>query len=187
MAKSKKMTSDEYVTQKLIETEAKLEEANHHIRTLNEDLDAFITDLENIRKVFHIEYNCSKTEYKIVCSYDPDNGWKDDVIAFSGSLDPEKFDEKFAMIKKVLRLETPEERELPDLEDIVYPEPVKPYTLEYYDSNANIQGTEEFNTEDEAYAAGVAKVKAGTEVTSFLIKDGSNNVIFDSTNPYEVK
>ncbi len=125
MAKSKPMTSDEYVTAKLVETEEKLEEANLHIRTLEEDLDAFHTDMVNIRKTFKVELASTKTEYKLVCYKDPKNTWNTGILAWSGSLEKDKFNSDFANLIKVLHLEFPDEEEdleLEDLEDLEDPD-----------------------------------------------------------------
>ena len=121
------MTSDEYVTAKLIETEEKLEEANLHIRTLEEDLDAFHTDIMNIRKVFKIELSTANNEYKIVVYKDPKNTWNNDILAWSGSLNADEFKPEFVYLKKILHLELPDEEdlELEDLEDLEDPDEVK--------------------------------------------------------------
>lgn len=128
MAKSKPMTSDEYVTAKLVETEGKLEEANLHIRTLEEDLDAFHTDMMHIRKVFKIELSTSNKEYKIACYKDPENTWNTEILAWSGSLNKDEFKPEFVYLKKILHLELPDEEEdleLEDLEDLEDPDEVK--------------------------------------------------------------
>lgn len=121
------MHADEYVTAKLVETEEKLEEANLHIRTLEEDLDAFHTDIVNIRKVFKIELSASNNEYKIVVYKDPNNTWNTDILAWSGSLKEEEFKPEFIYLKKILHLELPDEEdlELEDLEDLEDPDEVK--------------------------------------------------------------
>lgn len=128
MAKSKPMTSDEYVTAKLVETEGKLEEANLHIRTLEEDLDAFHSDIMRIREVFKIELSASNNEYKIVVYKDPKNTWNNNILAWSGSLNEDEFKPEFAYLKKILHLELPDEEEdleLEDLEDLEDPDEVK--------------------------------------------------------------
>lgn len=124
MAKSKPMTSDEYVTAKLVETEEKLEEANLHIRTLEEDLDALHTDIMNIRKVFKIELSTLTVGYKIVVYKDPENPWNNDTLAWSGSLNEDEFKPEFVYLKKILHLELPDEEE-EDLEDLEDPDEVK--------------------------------------------------------------
>lgn len=103
------MTSDEYVTAKLVETERKLEEANLHIRTLEEDLDAFHSDMMHIREVFKIELSASSNEYKIVVYKDPKNTWNNDTLVWSGSLNEDEFKPEFVYLKKILHLELPNE------------------------------------------------------------------------------
>lgn len=125
MAKSKITTADEYVTAKLIETEEKLETANAHIRTLEEDLDAFRQDHENVAKAFKIEKASSKDEYKIVVYKSPDNTWNTDIIAWSGSMKEEEFKPEFKYLMDILHLELPEE-ELEDLEDLEDPDEDEP-------------------------------------------------------------
>lgn len=128
MAKSKPMTSDEYVTAKLIETEEKLEEANRRIKTLEGYLDAFHTDMMNIRKAFKIELAATSEEYKIVCYADPENKWSNSIIVWSGSLNEDEFKPEFSYLKKILYLELPGEKEdleLENLEDSEDPDEVK--------------------------------------------------------------
>lgn len=117
MAKSKPMTSNEYVTARLIETEEKLETANAHIRTLEEDLDAFRQDHENVTQAFKIKMATNGTEYKIILYRDPENTWNTDIIAWSGSLKEEEFKPAFVYLKNLLHLCLPGEDELEDLED----------------------------------------------------------------------
>ena len=123
MTKSKPMTSDEYVTAKLIETEEKLQDANAHIRTLEEDLDAFHTDIENLKKAFKIELSSANNEYKIVVYKDPENTWNTDILAWSGSLEPSEFRKEFVYLKNLLHLCLPGEDEFEDLEDIDLEDP----------------------------------------------------------------
>lgn len=111
------MHADEYVTAKLIETEEKLEQSRQHVRTLEEDLDVFHTDIENLKKVFKIELSSSNNEYKIVIYKDPKNTWNTDILAWSGSLNEEEFKEEFVYLKNLLHLCLPGEDELEDLED----------------------------------------------------------------------
>ena len=115
MAKSKPITADEYVTAKLVETEAKLEEANRYSTSLEEYLDAFQLNMMVIRKVFKIELSSSEKEYKIVCYKDPKNEWNNGTLAWSGSLKEEEFTDEFKYLKKILHLKLPDE----DPEDLV--------------------------------------------------------------------
>lgn len=116
MAKSKPITADEYVTAKLVETEEKLEEANHHIKTLEEDLDAFQLNMMIIRKVFKIELSSTEKEYKIVCYRNPNNPWSNGILAWSGSLKKEEFKDEFKYLMKVLHLRLPDEEDPEDLD-----------------------------------------------------------------------
>lgn len=118
MAKSKPITADEYVTAKLVETEEKLEEANHHIKTLEEDLDTFHSDMMLIHETFKVELSSSEKEYKIVCYKDPKNEWNNGTLAWSGSLKEEEFKDEFKYLMKVLHLELPNEKDLEDLNDL---------------------------------------------------------------------
>lgn len=122
------MHADEYVTQKLIETEELLTKAHQHIATLEEDLEALHADMMNIRKVFKIELSASNNEYKIVVYKDPKNTWNNDILAWSGSLNEDEFKPEFVYLKKILHLELPDEEEdleLEDLEDLEDPDEVK--------------------------------------------------------------
>lgn len=121
MLNNKPRTADEYVTQKLVETEELLTKAHQHIATLETDLEAFGKDFENIRKVFKVEKSSTGTEYKIVCYYDPNNEWRNDVMCFSGQLDEEFWSNEFKFMFNLLHLELPIE-ELPDLEDLEDPD-----------------------------------------------------------------
>lgn len=116
MAKSKPTTAEEYVTAKLIETEEKLEEANLHIKTLEEDLHALHSDIMTIRKVFKVELSSTGKEYRIVCYKDPENEWNNSTLEWSGSLKEEEFKDEFKYLMKVLHLELPGEEDLEDLE-----------------------------------------------------------------------
>ena len=118
MAKSKPITADEYVTAKLVETEAKLEEANRYSTSLEEYLDAFQLNMMIIRKVFKIELSSSEKEYKIVCYKDPNNPWNNGTLAWSGSLKEEEFKDEFKYLMKVLHLELPGEEDLEDLDEV---------------------------------------------------------------------
>ena len=64
MAKSKPITAEEYVTAKLIETEENLTQANHHIKTLEEDLHTLYLDIMILyfsKKVNGTKRKCRKT------------------------------------------------------------------------------------------------------------------------------
>ena len=111
MAESKPITADEYVTAKLIETEENLTQACHHIKTLEDDLNAFHADMESIHKVFKIELTSTGEEYKIVCYANPLNKWNTNILALSGSLKEEEFRDEFKHLMKVLHLELPGEED----------------------------------------------------------------------------
>ncbi len=117
MLNNKPRTADEYVTQKLVETEELLTKAHQHIATLEKDLEAFVKDFENIRKAFKIELSTTGSEYKIVRHYDPDHEWRKETLCFSGQLDEELWSNEFKFMFNLLHLELPIE-ELPDLEDL---------------------------------------------------------------------
>lgn len=115
MAKSKSITADEYVTAKLVETEEKLEEANHHIKTLEEDLDTFHSDMMLIHETFKVELSSIGEEYKIVCYKDPSNTLNNKILAWSGSLKEEEFKDEFKYLMKVLHLKLPDKEDPEDL------------------------------------------------------------------------
>ena len=114
MAKSKPITAEEYVTAKLIETEENLTQANHHIKTLEEDLHTLYLDIMTIRKVFKIELSPTGKEYRIVCYKDPENEWNNSTLEWSGSLNKDEFKPEFVYLIKVLHLELPDEEDLED-------------------------------------------------------------------------
>ena len=107
MAKSKPINADEYVTARLVETEEKLEQANLHIATLEEDLETFRADMLRIRETFKIEPSSISKEYKIVYYKNPENEWDTDIIAWSGSLKEEEFRDEFKHLMQILHLELP--------------------------------------------------------------------------------
>ena len=121
MLNNKPRTADEYVTQKLVETEELLNKAHQHIATLEKDLEAFVKDFENIRKVFRVAKSTTGSEYKIVRYYDPDKEWRNNIMCFSGQLDEEFWSNEFKFMFNLLHLELPIE-ELPDLEDLEDPD-----------------------------------------------------------------
>lgn len=119
MAKeSKPKTCEEYVLNKLAETEEQLDMAKRHNDTLQEDVDNFCEDFLKIRDHFKVDLNTSKTELRICFKYDPSSeyDWGTTII-YSGSLNPKEFKKEFAKVVELLKLEDSVDKVLEELEN----------------------------------------------------------------------
>lgn len=104
----KPKTTTSLVISLLRSSEEELEKANRKIKTLNEDLDAFHKDIEEIKKYVKVVLNSSKTEYYIKVQQDPENEWNNTSIAWSGSLEENEFKSEFKFLMKLFHLELPD-------------------------------------------------------------------------------
>lgn len=119
MAKeSKPKTCEEYVLNKLAETEEQLDMAKRHNDTLQEDVDNFCEDFLKIRDHFKVELASTKTELKIALHLKPEDkyDWGSTLI-YSGSLDPKEFKDEFKKLVELLKLEDSVDKVLEELEN----------------------------------------------------------------------
>ena len=104
----KPKTTTSLVISLLRDSEEELEKANRKIKTLNEDLNAFHRDIEDIKKYVKIELSASKDQYKIVLYKDPNNDWNTEILTWSDKLDEEHFSDSFKFLMKLFHLELPD-------------------------------------------------------------------------------
>ena len=104
----KPKTTTSLVISLLRNSEEELEKANRKIKSLNEDLNAFHNDIEEIKKYVKVELSANKTEFKIVIHKDPENDWNTDTISWSGSLKENEFKSDFKFLMKLFHLELPD-------------------------------------------------------------------------------
>lgn len=110
-------SAEEYILRELYKTQDELEVAKKHVHTLEEDINAYEEDFLKIKDHFKIEFNSNKTEFALYFYRDPSASFSSEILAFSGSTNPDLFRPNFKAMISLLKLEEVVDRLIGELKN----------------------------------------------------------------------